>query len=74
MPSVRGATIVRIRWDDEGPQNPSEFDDRDAMKRSAAAPVGGSNRGPQLDFPAQQFQGVAEVWVPFEEAIVIGWR
>jgi hypothetical protein len=30
--------------------------------------------GPQLDFPAQQFQGVAEVWVPFEEAIVIGWR
>jgi hypothetical protein len=30
--------------------------------------------GPQLDFPDQQFQGVAEVWVPFEEAIVIGWR
>jgi hypothetical protein len=30
--------------------------------------------GAQLDFPAQQFQGVAEVWVPFEEAIVIGWR
>ena len=30
--------------------------------------------GPQLDFPAQQFQGLAEVWVPFEEAIVIGWR
>jgi hypothetical protein len=30
--------------------------------------------GAQLDFPAQQFQGAAEVWVPFEEAIVIGWR
>jgi hypothetical protein len=30
--------------------------------------------GLQLDFPAQQFQGVAEVWVPFEAAIVIGWR
>ncbi|HEY2404563.1 MAG TPA: hypothetical protein VGI10_01100 [Polyangiaceae bacterium] len=30
--------------------------------------------GLQLDFPAQQFQGVAEVWVPFEEAIVIGRR
>ena len=30
--------------------------------------------GAQLDVPAQQFQGVTEVWVPFEEAIVIGWR
>jgi hypothetical protein len=30
--------------------------------------------GAQLDFPAQQFQGVAEVWVPFEEAIALGWR
>jgi hypothetical protein len=30
--------------------------------------------GLQLDFPAQQFHGVTEVWVPFEEAIVIGWR
>jgi hypothetical protein len=30
--------------------------------------------GPQLDFPAQQFQGVTEAWVPFEQAIVIGWR
>ena len=30
--------------------------------------------GLQLDFPAQQFQGATEVWVPFEEAIVIGWR
>jgi hypothetical protein len=30
--------------------------------------------GLQLDFPAQQFQGVAELWVPFEEAIVIRWR
>lgn len=30
--------------------------------------------GAQLDFPAQQFQGVAEVWMPFEQAIVIGWR
>ena len=30
--------------------------------------------GPQLDFPALQFQGLAEAWVPFEEAIVIGWR
>jgi hypothetical protein len=30
--------------------------------------------GPRLDFPAQQFQGVAEAWVPFKEAIVIGWR
>jgi hypothetical protein len=28
----------------------------------------------QLDFPAQQLQGVTEVLVPFEEAIVIGWR
>jgi hypothetical protein len=33
-----------------------------------------SNRGAQLDFPAQQLQGVTEVWVRFEEAIVIGWR
>ncbi len=30
--------------------------------------------GPQLDFPAQQFRELAEVWVPFEKAIVIGWR
>jgi len=30
--------------------------------------------GVQLDFPAQQIQGLAEVWVPFEEAIAIGWR
>src|SRR5713101_2497201 len=30
--------------------------------------------GPQLDFPTQQFQGVAEVWVPFEESIAIGWE
>ena len=30
--------------------------------------------GAQLGFPAQQFQGIAEVWVPFEEAIVVGWR
>ena len=30
--------------------------------------------GPQLDFPVQQFPGVAEVWVPFEESIAVGWR
>jgi hypothetical protein len=29
--------------------------------------------GPQLDFPDHKIQGVAEVWVPFEEAIAIGW-
>jgi len=29
--------------------------------------------GSQLDFPAQQIQGVAEVWVPFKESIAIGW-
>jgi hypothetical protein len=29
--------------------------------------------GLQLDFPAQQTQGVAEVWVPFEVSIAIGW-
>jgi len=29
--------------------------------------------GAQLDFPAQQDQEVGAVWVPFEEAIVIGW-
>jgi hypothetical protein len=29
--------------------------------------------GLQLDFPAQQIQGFAEVWVPFEEAIAIRW-
>lgn len=29
--------------------------------------------GLQLDFPAQQIPGLAEVWVPFDEAIVIGW-
>jgi hypothetical protein len=27
----------------------------------------------RLDFRAQQDQGVAEVWVPFEESIAIGW-
>jgi hypothetical protein len=30
--------------------------------------------GPQLDFPAQRIRGVAEVWVPFEAAIAVGWR
>ncbi len=30
--------------------------------------------GPQLDFPAQQFLELAEVWLPFEESTVIGWR
>lgn len=29
--------------------------------------------GAQLDFPAQQIQGVAEVWVPFDEVIAVGW-
>jgi hypothetical protein len=29
--------------------------------------------GLQLDFPAQQLQGVAEVWVPFDEVIAVGW-
>ena len=29
--------------------------------------------GSQLDFPNQQFQGVAEVWVPFEESIAVAW-
>jgi hypothetical protein len=29
--------------------------------------------GPQHDFPDHQNQGVAEVWVPFEESIAIGW-
>jgi hypothetical protein len=29
--------------------------------------------GSQLDFPAQHIQGVAEVWVPFEESIAVGW-
>jgi len=27
----------------------------------------------QLDFPAQQDREVAEVWVPFEMAVAIGW-
>jgi hypothetical protein len=30
-------------------------------------------RGPQLDFPVQQIQGVADVWVPFSESIAVGW-
>jgi hypothetical protein len=30
--------------------------------------------GPQLDFPVQQIQGVAEVWVPFEGSIAVGWE
>ena len=29
--------------------------------------------GLQLDFPKQQIQGVADAWVPFGEAIAIGW-
>jgi hypothetical protein len=29
--------------------------------------------GPQLDFPVQQIHGVAEVWVPFDEVIAVGW-
>lgn len=33
----------------------------------------GSCAGSQLDFPDQRIQGVAEVWVPFEESIAIGW-
>jgi len=28
--------------------------------------------GVQLEFPVQQFQGVPEVWVPFEKSIAIG--
>lgn len=27
----------------------------------------------ELHFPAQQTQGLAEVWVPFEELIAVGW-
>jgi hypothetical protein len=30
--------------------------------------LSGDCAGAQLDFPAQQFQGLAEVWAPFEEA------
>lgn len=33
----------------------------------------GGCKGLQLDFPAQQIHGVAEVWVPFEASIAIGW-
>jgi hypothetical protein len=40
---------------------------------SDAGPLVFSRAGTQLDFPAQQIQGVAEVWVPFEESIAIGW-
>jgi hypothetical protein len=29
--------------------------------------------GPQLDFPARESQDDPELWVPFEEAVVIGW-
>jgi hypothetical protein len=29
--------------------------------------------GAQLDFPAQQNQGVADVWVPFDQTIAVGW-
>jgi hypothetical protein len=29
--------------------------------------------GLQPDFPVQQIQGVADVWVPFEGSIAIGW-
>jgi hypothetical protein len=28
----------------------------------------------QLDLPAQQFQEVTDVWVPFDESIAIGWE
>lgn len=48
-----------------------------ALDRESSGKVRGTAvgcAGPQLDFPAQQFQVVTEVWVPFEEAIVIGWR
>ena len=29
--------------------------------------------GPELDFPVRQIQGVADVWIPFEESIAVGW-
>ncbi len=34
----------------------------------------GSCAGVQPDFPAQQIQRVAEVWVPFDEVISVGWK
>ena len=40
---------------------------------SSSAANKSSCAGPQLDFPAQQDQGVAQVWVPFEESIAVGW-
>lgn len=71
---VLGST--RDRW---GEAQALEYRDliRDALKAIAANPyfrAFSGCAGAQLDFPAQQFQGVAEVWVPFEEAIAMGWR
>jgi hypothetical protein len=50
---------------------PADLDDRFQPWRTDLLP---RCRGLQLAFPAQQDQEVAEVWAPFEEAIVIGWR
>lgn len=46
-----------------------------ATRRNAKAPLSRGFpgcAGSQLEFPAQRIRGVAECWVPFEEAIAIG--
>ena len=48
---------------------------RGGSRPSGAPEVVGNDgcAGSQLDFPARQIQGVAEVWVPFDEVIAEGW-
>ena len=59
-------SIGRDFWLTHGTQNGTV---RRARSRCGSFGCAGS----QLDFPAQQLQEVAEVWVPFEESIVVGW-
>jgi hypothetical protein len=52
-----------------GTRDPTRGDYRSVPDRAQCASI----TGLQLDFPAQQIQGVAEVWVPFDEVIAVGW-
>ncbi len=55
------------------PRRPSEPQRTSPPVTSPGACSRPSRAGAQLDFPTQQIQSVAEVWVPFEESIAIGW-
>jgi hypothetical protein len=62
----------RARSDAAWPQNGPKTKNAESAPRANSA-QSLSCAGPQLDFPVQQVQGVADAWVPFDESIAIGW-